>query len=213
MHDVNLEIGRDIFEENRKLADRNLKLLDKHGIKSFDFMGAIGSGKTLLIERFIELRNKKVGVITGDVTGDDDFRRIKKLTPHVVNINTGKECHLDAHLVLHALEKINLKEIDYLFIENIGNLVCPADFPLGTHRRVCIVSVTEGDDMIRKHPLIFQQSDVIVVNKVDLAEYVGVDIDTIKRDASSICPNTTIFFTDAKTGKGLDEFFRWIEEG
>ena len=79
--------------------------------------------------------------------------------------------------------------------------------------RVCIVSVTEGDDMIRKHPLIFQQSDVIVVNKVDLAEYVGVDIDTIKRDASSICPNTTIFFTDAKTGKGLDEFFRWIEEG
>jgi len=213
MHDVNLEIGRDIFEENRKLADRNLKLLDKYGIKSFDFMGAIGSGKTLLIERFIELRNKKVGVITGDVTGDDDFRRIKKLTPHVVNINTGKECHLDAHLVLHALEKIKLEEIDYLFIENIGNLVCPADFPLGTHRRVCIVSVTEGDDVIRKHPLIFQQSDAIVVNKVDLAEYVGVDIDTIKRDASSICPNTTIFFTDAKTGKGLDEFFRWIEEG
>jgi len=213
MHDVNLEIGKDIFEENRKLADKNLKLLNKYGIKSFDFMGAIGSGKTLLIERFIELRNKKVGVITGDVTGDDDFRRIKKLTPHVVNINTGKECHLDAHLVLHALEKINLKEIDYLFIENIGNLVCPADFPLGTHKRVCIISVTEGDDMIRKHPLIFQQSDAIVVNKVDLAEYVGVDIDTIKRDASSICPNTTIFFTDAKNGRGLDEFFRWIEEG
>ncbi len=211
MHDVNLEIGKDIFEENRKLADRNLNLLDKYGIKSFDFMGAIGSGKTLLIERFIELRNKKVGVITGDVTGDDDFRRIKKLTPHVVNINTGKECHLDAHLVLHALEKIDLKEIDYLFIENIGNLVCPADFPLGTHKRVCIISVTEGDDMIRKHPLIFQQSDAIVVNKVDLAEYVGVDIDTIKRDASSICPNTTIFFTDAKNGKGLDEFFKWIE--
>ena len=213
MHDVNLEIGKDIFEENRKLADRNLNLLDKYGIKSFDFMGAIGSGKTLLIERFIELRNKKVGVITGDVAGDDDFRRIKKLTPHVVNINTGKECHLDAHLVLHALEKINLKEIDYLFIENIGNLVCPTDFPLGTHKRVCIISVTEGDDMIRKHPLIFQQSDAIVVNKVDLAEYVGVDIDTIKRDASSICPNTTIFFTDAKNGRGLDEFFRWIEEG
>ena len=211
MHDVNLEIGKDIFEENRKLADKNLNLLDKYGIKSFDFMGAIGSGKTLLIERFIELRNKKVGVITGDVTGDDDFRRIKKLTPHVVNINTGKECHLDAHLVLHALEKIDLKEIDYLFIENIGNLVCPADFPLGTHKRVCIISVTEGDDMIRKHPLIFQQSDAIVVNKVDLAEYVGVDIDTIKRDASSICPNTTIFFTDAKNGKGLDEFFKWIE--
>ncbi len=211
MHDVNLEIGKDIFEENRKLADKNLKLLNKYGIKSFDFMGAIGSGKTLLIERFIELRNKKVGVITGDVTGDDDFRRIKKLTPHVVNINTGKECHLDAHLVLHALEKIDLKEIDYLFIENIGNLVCPADFPLGTHKRVCIISVTEGDDMIRKHPLIFQQSDAIVVNKVDLAEYVGVDIDTIKRDASSICPNTTIFFTDAKNGKGLDEFFKWIE--
>jgi len=211
MHDVNLEIGKDIFEENRKLADKNLKLLNKYGIKSFDFMGAIGSGKTLLIERFIELRNKKVGVITGDVTGDDDFRRIKKLTPHVVNINTGKECHLDAHLVLHALEKIDLKEIDYLFIENIGNLVCPADFPLGTHKRVCIISVTEGDDMIRKHPLIFQQSDAIVVNKVDLAEYVGVDIDTIKRDASSICPNTTIFFTDAKNGKGLDELFKWIE--
>ena len=212
MHDVNLEIGRDIFEENRKLADENLKLLDKYGIKSFDFMGAIGSGKTLIIERFIESRNEKVGVITGDVTGDDDFRRIKRLTPHVVNINTGKECHLDAHLVLHALEKMELEEIAYLFIENIGNLVCPADFPLGTHRRVCIVSVTEGDDMIRKHPLIFQQADAIVVNKVDLAEYVGVDINTIKRDANNICPNTKLFFTDAKSGKGLEEFFEWIEK-
>lgn len=213
MHDINLEIGRDILEENRKLAKENAELLRKYNVKSLDFMGAIGSGKTLLIERFIESCDKKVGVITGDVTGNDDFRRVKKLTPYVVNINTGKECHLDAHMVMHALEEINLEEIDYLFIENIGNLVCPADFPLGTDKRVCIVSVTEGDDMVRKHPLIFQQADAIVVNKVDLAEFVGVDINRIKEDVERICPNTALFLTDAKSGKGLNSFFDWIVKG
>ncbi|MCD6411269.1 MAG: hydrogenase nickel incorporation protein HypB [Thermoplasmata archaeon] len=211
MHEIHLEIGRDLIKENIKLARENSRILKEFGVKSFDFMGAIGSGKTTIIERFIESSNKRVGVITGDVAGNEDFKRIRRLTPHVVNINTGKECHLDAHMVMHALEKIDLEKIDYLFIENVGNLVCPADFPLGTDKRVCIVSVTEGDDMVRKHPLIFQQADAVVVNKIDLSKLVGVDIEKIKEDVHRICPNTALFLTDARSGKGLDDFFKWLE--
>ncbi len=208
MHIINL--NKDIYEINRKIAEENKRILDEKGIKAIDFMGSIGSGKTLIIERLIEiLKDKKIGVIVGDVTGNDDYKRIKKHGVQVININTGKECHLDAHLVEHALEEMNLDEIEILFIENIGNLVCPADFELGCHKRGVIISVTEGEDMVRKHPLIFQISDFIVINKIDLAKYMEVNINKILKDIENIAPKK-VFLTNAKNGEGLKELAEWL---
>jgi len=210
MHKIDLEIGRDIYSANKKIADEIKKLLDEKGVMAVDFMGSIGSGKTLIIEKLIEiLKDRNIGVIVGDVSGDDDYRRIKKYGVQVVNINTGKECHLDAHLIEHAIEEIDIDDIEILFIENIGNLVCPADFELGTHKRGVIVSITEGDDMVRKHPLIFQISDFIVINKIDLLPYMDVDIDLILKDIEKIAPKK-VFLTDAKSGKGIEEFAKWL---
>jgi hydrogenase nickel incorporation protein HypB len=120
------------------------------------------------------------------------------------NLNTMKECHLDAHLVDHALEHLDLDSIDVLFIENVGNLVCPTDFPLGTDMRVLVISVTEGDDMVRKHPLIFRLADIVVINKVDLAEVMEVDPEALAADVRKVRPDAKVFLTDAKRGKGID---------
>ncbi|KAA0003289.1 MAG: hydrogenase nickel incorporation protein HypB [Thermoplasmata archaeon] len=211
MHKIDISIGKDLFEENNKIAKRNNEALREKNVFSVDFMGSIGSGKTLIIEKIVEklIGKKKVGVIVGDVTGDDDYKRVKKYNIPVVNINTGKECHLDAHLIEHALEDIDINNIDILLVENIGNLVCPADFMLGCDRRGVVISVTEGDDMVRKHPLIFQISDFVVINKVDLAEYMDVDIDKIVRDLEVIAPKK-VFLTDAKHDKGIDELIDWL---
>ena len=211
MHKVDVAVGKDMFEENEKIAQANAARLRQAGVTAIDLMGAIGSGKTLLIEKIVDelLGTHRVGVIVGDVTGDSDYRRIKEHHIPVVNINTGKECHLDAHLIEHALDDLNLDEIDILFIENIGNLVCPADFMLGCDRRGVVISVTEGDDMVKKHPLIFQTADFIVVNKVDLAEHMGVDINTIIADIQEIAPKK-YFLTDAQHDGGIDELVAWI---
>lgn len=210
MHKIDLSMGKDLYEVNRKIAEEIRRIFNEKGIKAVDFMGSIGSGKTLIIERLIEiLKEKKIGVIVGDVSGDDDYKRIKKYGVQVVNINTGKECHLDAHLIEHALEKLNLDDINYLFIENIGNLVCPADFELGTHKRGVVISITEGDDMVRKHPLIFQIADFIVINKIDLAPYMEADIDRLLKDIKRIAPKK-VFLTNAREGEGIKELAEWI---
>ncbi len=209
MHKVcDVELGADILAANRRIAADNTALLEKHGIRSFDFLGAIGSGKTLLIERLADiLRSKGVrcAAIAGDVAGDDDYQRFRKHGMPVVNINTGKECHLDAHMVDHALEKLDLGSIDVLFIENVGNLVCPADFPLGSKTRITIVSVTEGDDMVRKHPVLMGSSDVLVINKIGLAQIMEVDPETLRKDAGHINPHLPVVMTDAKLGTGLGD--------
>jgi hydrogenase nickel incorporation protein HypB len=213
---VSVDMEKDLLEANRKLAGENHDLLLKRGIRSVDLMGSIGSGKTLLIERIsVILREKgtNVGVITGDVVGEDDYRRIKALGIPAVNVNTGKECHIDAHLAEHALEDLDLDDLNVILIENVGNLVCPADFPLGTDRRAVIISVTEGDDMVRKHPLIFKEADVIVINKSDLAEIMEVDIDTLIRDANVVRPGAPVIVTDAKHGKGIEELIEALGIG
>jgi len=205
---VTLDMEKDILAANRQIAEDNRKLLDKHGIVAFDFLGAIGSGKTLIIEKLADLlksKGKAVGAIAGDVSGDDDYTRFRAHGMPAANINTGKECHLDAHLVDHALEDLPLDNIQYLFIENVGNLVCPVDFPLGSHKRVVVISVTEGDDMVRKHPAIFAFSDVIVINKIDLAEAMQVDPKILERDAKRVNPAAKIILMDARHGKGLDQ--------
>lgn len=205
---VTVEVEKDILSANRRLADQNTALLDEHGIRSFDFLGAIGSGKTLIIERLIDqlkANGKRCAAIAGDVAGDDDFRRFESHGVPAANISTGKECHLDAHLVDHALEKLPLDELDYIFVENVGNLVCPVDFPLGSHVRVVVISVTEGDDMVRKHPAIFAFSDVIIINKTDLADAMHVDPQTLEDDARKVNPKAKIVRMDARRGEGMKE--------
>jgi hydrogenase nickel incorporation protein HypB len=211
---VTVDMERDILSANRKLAEENQALLDEHGIRAFDFLGAIGSGKTLIIERLIDrlkAGGKRCAAIAGDVAGDDDYRRFVAHGVAAENISTGKECHLDAHLVDHALEHMPLNDIDYIFVENVGNLVCPVDFPLGSHARVVVISVTEGDDMVRKHPTIFAFSDVIVINKIDLAEAMEVDPDSIADDARKTNPRAKVVMMDARRGKGLDELAEALE--
>lgn len=211
---VTIDLNKDILEENRRLATKNQDLLLKHNVSAFDFLGAVGSGKTLIIESIakkLAAKNIEIGVIAGDVAGDDDYRRYKKHNVSVVNLNTGKECHLDAHLVAHALDKLNLPKIDYLFIENVGNLVCPVDFPLGTDKRIIVISVTEGDDMVRKHPHIFREADVVVINKIDLSEIMEVDPEKLANDAKQINSYAKIVLTDAKHDVGIDELISALE--
>lgn len=174
-------------------------------------MGAIGSGKTSLIEALIDAMNYKIGVIAGDVISKYDAGRFEKHNVPVVGLNTGKECHLDAHLVEHALHDMPLEEIDILFIENVGNLICPVDFDLGSHMRMVVISVTEGDDTVEKHPLIFQDSDLVVINKVDLASAVGADSDKMVNDVKQINPEVQVIKTSLKTGSGFDEVIKAID--
>jgi hydrogenase nickel incorporation protein HypB len=205
---VDVELGANILGANKRIADDNNAMLKSRGILSFDFVGSIGSGKTLIIEKMIEAlkaSGKRVGCIAGDVAGDDDYKRFVKRGAVAENVNTGKECHLDAHMVDHALEHLKLDGIDVLFIENVGNLVCPGDFPLGADKRVVVISVTEGDDMVRKHPLIFTIADVIVINKLDLASAVDVDPQVLVRDARNLNARAPVILTDAKHGAGLEE--------
>jgi len=205
---VTVDIEKDILSENRRIAGEIRAHMDVHGIKAFDFLGAIGSGKTMIIERLIDMlkaKGKRCAAIAGDVSGDDDYQRFVSHGIPAASVNTGKECHLDAHLVDHALEELPLDDMDYLFIENVGNLVCPVDFPLGSHKRVVVISVTEGDDMVRKHPAIFAFSDVIVINKIDLAEAMDVDPKVLERDARRTNPGAKVIMMDARHGTGLEE--------
>jgi len=205
---VTVDMGESVLEHNRALARANREHLKEHGVRAFDFLGAVGSGKTMLIERLADVlkaQGLQVGAIAGDVAGDDDYRRFRKKGIRAANVNTGKECHLDAHLVEHALEELDLMKIDVLFIENVGNLVCPADFPLGAERRVVVISTTEGDDMVRKHPAIFRDADVCVLNKVDLASAVDVDPKVLERDFRKLNKHAPFILTNAKKGEGVEE--------
>lgn len=207
-------IGYDILAANRKLAQNNRKTLDKSEVTAFNIMGAIGSGKTLLVEKTIAaLGNRwRIGAIAGDVVASLDASRFEKLGIPVIGLNTGKECHLDAHLVEHGLQKLPLDALDILFIENVGNLICPADYELGEHKRVVIVSVSEGDDIVEKHPLIFSTADLIIVNKIDIAEAVNADADKMVRDARIINPRIDVLKMSLKTGEGFDEWVDFVKK-
>ncbi len=209
MHIVQPGMEIDVLKENNKIAHENYRLMKSKGIRSVDFMGSIGAGKTALIIKLAEkLRAKGVRVcaIAGDVTGADDYTRFEKSGLDAVNCNTGHECHLDANLIKKTLASINLDDYDVVFIENVGNLVCPADFPLGTDYRVVVVSTTEGDDMVRKHHDIFIHSDVAVLNKVDIADAVDVDPEVIAKDYNKLTGGIkNIYKCSVKKDQGLDE--------
>ena len=213
MHQVaDVEVAKNIMDANKKLAEKNKKNLDEKGIFCVDFVGAIGSGKTTLVEEIIDNTDYTIGVLAGDVISKFDAGRIEKHDVPVVGLNTGKECHLDAHLVGHGIADLPLDDLDMLIIENVGNLICPVDFDLGSHFRMVVVSVTEGDDTVEKHPIIFQTSDAVVINKVDLADAVGADADKMVNDALKLNPNIKVIKSSLKDGTGLDEIIKCIED-
>ena len=213
MHMIaDVEVEKNIMDANKKLAHKNLHKLEDNGIFCVDFVGAIGSGKTTLVEEIIDNTDYKIGVLAGDVISKFDAGRIEKHNVPVVGLNTGKECHLDAHLVGHGLGDLPLEDLDMVIIENVGNLICPVDFELGSHLRIVVVSVTEGNDTVEKHPIIFQTSDVVVINKVDLADAVGADADKMVADAQKLNPNIKVIKSSLKEGTGLDEIIAAIED-
>lgn len=206
MHNVaSIEIEQDIIQANDKLAFENRKIFDEHDVFAVDLVGAVGSGKTSLLEKLIDEMDEDIAVIAGDILSKFDAKRIENKNVPVKGLNTGKECHLDAHLVEHALPDVPLDDISILFIENVGNLICPADFNLGTHVRTVIISVTEGDDTAEKHPMIFKGADMAIVNKVDLAEAVGADADKMVADIKTINPDIPVVKCSLKTGEGVQE--------
>ncbi len=209
MHIVQPGMEIDVLKENGKIAAENYRLMKSRGIKSVDFMGSIGAGKTALIIKLAEklkARGVRVCAIAGDVTGADDYGRFSRAGLEAVNCNTGHECHLDANLVRKTLSKMDLDAYDVIFIENVGNLVCPADFPLGTDYRVVVVSTTEGDDMVRKHHDIFLHSDIAILNKIDIADAVDVNPEVILEDYKRLTGgNKKMITCSVKKETGLDE--------
>lgn len=202
-----IELEEDLLKKNEELAKKNRQLLDKNKVIAIDVMGSVGSGKTSLIKNLIRQLKKKyrVGVIAGDLTTTIDAKRIKEEKVEVIQVNTGKECHLDANLIARALKKFNLQNLDILFVENVGNLICPAEFPLGSHKRIVVVSVTEGSWMVTKHPYIFSQADMVAINKIDLARTMRVSIENITKDVHQIRAELKTIPTNCLTGKGIKE--------
>ena len=207
-----VQAGVDILEANRRLAQKNMDNLHRHKVKAIDVMGSIGAGKTSLIEQMVQkLKTKyRIAVFKGDLTTTIDADRIAQHDVQVLTINTGRECHLDANVVAKALERISLNQID-LLIENVGNLICPAEFPLGTDKRVVVVSVTEGPYMILKHPFTFMTSDVLAINKKDLAKTMKIDTDLLEKQAKEVKPNLKVTVTNALTGEGVEELIKALE--
>lgn len=202
-----IELEHDLLEANEKLARENRALLDKHGITAIDFMGAIGSGKTTLITRLVEKLKDRIGVavFNGDATTSNDADAIAAQNVPVVQIATVNGCHLDANLVGKGLKQIPLDKVKLIFIENIGNLICPAEFPLGSKARVVVVSVTEGPWMVRKHPHMFLGSQAVVINKIDVAEAMEVSVDQLIADVHALKPDIKVIPTSCKNRSGLDE--------
>jgi hydrogenase nickel incorporation protein HypB len=213
--ELTLEIkpGMNILEVNKQLAQKNKDLLKEHNVKAIDIMGSIGAGKTSLIEQLVQALKQKyrIAVFKGDLTTTIDAERIGRHGVKVVTINTGLECHLDANVVARAVERISLQDIDLLIIENVGNLICPAEFPLGTEKRVVVVSVTEGPYMVLKHPFTFMTADVLVVNKKDLAEIMKIDTSQLAKQAKDIKPDMKVAITNALTGEGIEDLIKVLE--
>ena len=208
-----IELAEDLLKANEELAMENKRLLRRHGVKAIDVMGSIGTGKTSFIEQLVNrLKGKyRIAAIAGDLTTTIDADLIAEHGAEVIQINTGKECHLDANLVGKALKKIDLKKVDVLFIENVGNLICPAEFPLGSDKRVVVISLTEGPHMVVKHPFIFMESDVVVINKMDLVEALGVDVDKLERDVNQVNPKAKVVKASCRNGTGITDAIKALK--
>ncbi|MDA8168785.1 MAG: hydrogenase nickel incorporation protein HypB [Nitrospiraceae bacterium] len=209
---MKLNVVSRILDANERLAEQNRELFRKHNVFVVNIMSSPGAGKTTLIEKTIRALNGKIkaGVIEGDIQGTADAERIGSLGVPVVQINTGGACHLDANMIKEALPGIPLADIDLLIIENVGNLVCPAEFNVGEHAKVMLLSIAEGDDKPLKYPLMFQESKALVINKTDLKPYLDVSVDKIRKDSLSLNPSLEIFEVSARNSDGISGWMDWL---
>ncbi len=207
-----IEVRQSILSRNDRLAERNRGMFMAHGITAVNLMSSPGTGKTAWLERTLqESLDGRVAVVTGDLATENDAARLQAVGVKAVQVTTGTTCHLDAHMLHHALEQLPLAELDWLFIENVGNLVCPASFDLGEQLRVVMLSVTEGEDKPLKYPVIFQVADAVLITKVDLAEAVEFDRERAHAAIRQVAPRAHIIECSAKTGAGYDEWRHWLD--
>jgi len=209
---VKVTVVKNVLDANDRIAAENRALFDKNRVFVINLMSSPGAGKTTLVEKTIEaLKNKyRIGVIEGDIQDTYDADRIAQLGIPVVQINTGGACHIDGNMIRESLPSFDLSAIDLLICENVGNLVCPAEFKIGENTKIMILSAPEGADKPAKYPLMFQESSVMVINKIDLFPYVDFDAAKAKRDALAINKDLQIFEVSCKTGAGLEGWIKWL---
>ena len=210
-----VQIEQDILSKNNAYASANRAWFDERGIFALNLVSSPGSGKTALLVKTIALLKAEVAisVVEGDQQTSNDAERIRATGVTALQINTGKGCHLDGHMVGHALERLQPADDSLFLIENVGNLVCPAAFDLGEHHKVAILSVTEGEDKPLKYPDMFRAADVMLLNKCDLLPYLEFDVDLAEANALRVNPHLTIFRVSASRGDGLSAWVSWIKAG
>ena len=210
---MNIPVMTDILNANNLIAEQNRKLLDEKSIYVVNLLASPGAGKTTFIEETIRrIKNDvSVSVIEGDLASDVDALRIEKLGVQVVQINTGKGCHLNAAMIQKSFENLDLEKTHVIFIENVGNLICPAGYKLGENVKILLTSTTEGDDKILKYPPVFQVSNLLIVNKIDLLPYVDYDLEKMKNYFSKINPKARLLPLSSKTGEGFDDWIEWLK--
>jgi hydrogenase nickel incorporation protein HypB len=211
-------LGRELLHENTHLAQHNREHFDRAGVFVVNVMSAPGAGKTTLLEQACPLlaRRHRVAVIEGDMTTELDADRLRDKGVEVLSITTGRACHLDATMLAHALHDsltLDLPSLDVLLVENVGNLVCPAEFEIGEHRKIALCSVTEGVDKPLKYPIMFRAADLLVITKLDLLPHVDVSLAQLITNAKEVNPNLDVITVSAKTGEGVLAFVRWIAAG
>jgi hydrogenase nickel incorporation protein HypB len=214
MHRTYVRVLEDVLDANGTIAAANRDDFDRAGVTAVNLMSAPGAGKTTLLERSLRGLGVRVGVVEGDVASTLDADRIAHLHLPVVQIDTdpsfGGECHLDANMVRSALPSLPLDELDMVLIENVGNLVCPAEFLVGEHHRVMVSSVTEGEDKPLKYPLMFRACEVVIVNKIDLLPHLDFDLDRYLHNLDAVHPGVERLLVSAKTGEGIDAWRDWL---
>ena len=218
MHRTKVRVVEDALDANNTIAGANASDFERSDVTVVNLMSAPGAGKTTLLERALEgmaEEGLRVGVLEGDVQGSFDADRLSVLHIPVVQLNTdngfGGECHLDANMVRSALPAVPLDDIDVLIVENVGNLVCPAEFRIGEDSRIMVCSVTEGEDKPLKYPLMFRACELVVINKVDLLQYLDFDVDRLEANIKQVNHDATVMRVSAKTGEGVDEFRAWLK--
>jgi hydrogenase nickel incorporation protein HypB len=215
MHRTKVKVAEDALDANTTIANANRADFDRDEVSVVNFMSAPGAGKTTLLERALAGLEARVGVLEGDVQGSADADRLSALHIPVVQLNTdsgfGGECHLDANMVRSTLGDLPLADLDLLVIENVGNLVCPAEFKVGEDARVMVSSVTEGEDKPLKYPLMFRTCELVLINKVDLLEHLDFDLDRFLYHLDAVHPGVEHMLVSAKTGEGVDGFRAWLE--
>jgi len=209
-------LGINLLHANQEGAEHNRAHFDRWGITCLNIMSSPGAGKTALLERTLAALSDelKIAVIEGDMATELDADRLRRYSVPVIAINTGRSCHLDSKMVaggIHQLEHLHdPSKFDLVLVENVGNLVCPAEFEVGEHAKVALLSVTEGEDKPLKYPIMFQEADCLLITKLDLAPYLEIDLSQIEANVRQMNPNVTIIPVSAKTGEGLEIWYNWV---